>query len=214
MTDTDTSERIRQKLAKATNAMHKVTKDSTADMGDKIGDVHYASLGQVLRTVKAALQAEGLALHQPFGYLPSDGNMPIMHIDTYISDSETGDYIMFTGPGFPVKGDPQAAAGAITYFRRYALVSFFGLIVEDDDGQQATRIHRNPTERTMEEVRIRELIGRMNDDQRGRFVSDFKTHFDMGLSELDTTRHSEAFAYTQTWLNMDPAIEPTEEGNE
>lgn len=199
MTEEDI-EALRKKLARATNAVHAVTKDSAANMGDKIGTINYASIGTVLTHIKAALQGEGLALNQPFGYVPVDGGLPIMTVDTLITDTATGHFIGFQGPGFPVKADPQAAAGGITYFRRYALVSLFGLIVEDDDGQQATRIERQPTNRTDDEAEMRVIIGNMDADIRAAFIADFKDQFGSGLADLDTNRHIEALSYTKNWI--------------
>lgn len=197
---------IHIKIARATNAMHSVSKDASANLGDKIGDVKYATIGAVLNTVKGALQAEGLALLQSVGYVVSDTNLPVMTINTFIIDTETGQSVEFTGPGFPVKGDSQAAGGAMTYYRRYTLVTLFGLIVDDDDAVQATRIDRNPTGRTEAEVEIRRLISDMADDVRKDFIADFKTTFGVGLSDLDSNRHGEALGYTKHWLEP-PAVD-------
>ena len=201
---------IRKKLARATNAMHRVSKDATADMGDKIGEVKYASIGAVLTTVKAALQAEDLAITQPFGYVPIDGQI-VMTIDTIITDTVSGGYIMFQGPGFPVKGDPQAAGGAITYFRRYALVTLFGLSVEDDDGALATRAERTPQNRTQAETEIRQLIAAMSDEDRGKFAEDFKAEFNSTLTNLPESRHGDALGFAKWWGKEEPTEEPTEE---
>lgn len=198
---------VRKKLALATNAVHTVLKDSTANMGDRIGNVSYASIGAVLTAVKAALQEQNLALSQPFGYVPTDA-LPIMTVDTIITDTTTGDYLAFQGPGFPVKGDPQAAAGAITYFRRYALVTLFGLIVDDDDGNEATRIHRNPLARTDAEIETRAIIAEMDDEDRPQFFQDFQEQFGSNLSDLSTHRHGAALSFTRFWsANDDPPAE-------
>ena len=190
---------LRKKLARATNAVHPVSKDATVNLGDKIGNVSYATIGQVLTTVKAALQAEGLSLQQPFTMHEAGNGTMIMSIDTLIMDSDTGSYLMFSGPGFPVKGDPQAAGGAITYFRRYALVTLFGLIVDDDDGTQATRAHRNPDRRTEAEGMIRDWLATQDKNSVKQFAAAFKDEFNSTLTELPIQHHGDALTFQKEW---------------
>ena len=42
------------------------------------------------------------------------------------------------GLRMPAPNDPQKVGGAISYARRYALMTFLGLAAEDDDGQSAS----------------------------------------------------------------------------
>lgn len=193
------TDNIEMKFARAVNAVHAVTKDSDVNLGAKIGTISYASIGTVLTHVKRALHAEGLALLQPVGYITSDGNLPVMTINTQIIDTANGAKIEFDGPGFPVKGDPQAAGGAMTYFRRYSLVSLFGLIVEDDDGTQATQMERNPQERTNAELQIRQLVGAMDTDKQKLFMTDFVEKYGK-LIDLDSNRHGEALGWSKNWV--------------
>lgn len=205
---TEEGKQLRMKVARATIAMHGVNKNTTADLGEKRGSYSYANIEAVLDTVKPALHNEQVSLNQPYQIIKSDP--PVMAVDTILTDVETGEHIMFAGPGFPVKGDPQAAGGSITYFRRYALVSLFGLVVEDDDAQQATHAHRNPGNRTEAETEIRTIISQMNGDDKQAFVDDFKQRFGMGLSELPIGSHGSALNYTRKWvtpLNEQQTIE-------
>lgn len=202
--------RLRRKVARATNAMHPVSKNTTANLGEKRGSYSYANIEAVLHTVKAALQEEGVALQQPFTIKETDP--PVLTVDTVLTDAETGTYIMYPGPGFPVKGDPQACGGAITYFRRYALVALFGLIVDDDDAQQATHAHKNPGNRSEAETNVRSAIAQMSSDDKQAFVADFKDTFGMGLSELPVSSHEAALSYTNKWINK-PSDNQTTEGD-
>ncbi len=190
---------LRKKLARVTNAVHSVGKNASADMGDKIGAVAYANIGAVLTAIKSELQAEGLSLMQPFGFVTVDGGLPVMTIDTIITDTATGHFLVFQGPGFPVKGDPQAAGGAITYFRRYSLVTLFGLVVEDDDASQATHIERNPNRRTPAEGEIRDWLSTITVEDTKLFAADFKDEFGTTLSNLPTGRHGDALTFMKFW---------------
>jgi hypothetical protein len=53
------------------------------------------------------------------------------------------------------KVDPQSHASAITYMRRYALMSMLGLTSEDDDddGNKASGVHLKATEEQMERIK-------------------------------------------------------------
>ena len=214
MTDVNEQElmaRLRRKIARATNAVHTVQKNATANLGEKIGDVHFANLGAVLTEIKAALQEEAVSLQQPFTVHPTDP--PVMTVDTILTDAETGMYLMYGGPGFPVKSDPQAAGGAITYFRRYALVSLFGLIVEDDDAVEATRQARDPHRRTKAEGMIRDWLAGLPGWQVSAFASDFQEAFGSTLTNLPTGRHGDALAFQKEWVASEPH-DPTPEPGE
>src|SRR4029453_10391514 len=121
---------MRRKFARACQGIATVTKSKTADTGKYT--YTYADLSDVLRTVKDALAAEGLALSQPVQV--RDG---LQYVDTMITDLETGQYIMFPGTAHALERDPQAMGSALTYGRRYTLTSLFGMEVEDDDGRAA-----------------------------------------------------------------------------
>lgn len=214
MTDEADIARVRKKLARATNAMHKVAKNDKANLGEKIGDVSFANIEAVLTTVKEALQEENLAVSQPFTIVHNQ-NQSIMTVDTMITCEDTGQYLLFQGPGFPVKGAPQEAGGAITYFRRYGLVSFFGLIVDDDDGTQATRSERTPQARTEAETAIRSWLANQPDDQKAQFAADFKEAFGgLTLSALPPNKHGEALSFQKFWYQKSvtgetPAVSDT-----
>lgn len=90
----------------------------------------YAGLPQVLEVVLPILHKNGLTISQS----PcSEGNN--VGVKTKIIHAESGE-IMEESFVMPLaKADPQGAGSAITYGRRYALISMLGLNVdEDDDG--------------------------------------------------------------------------------
>lgn len=96
----------------------------------------YAGLPSVLEVVLPILHANGLYLTQcPI----SEGER--IGVRTIITHAETSDSLDSSFTMQLTKNDPQGAGSAITYARRYALVSMLGLNVdEDDDGNLATNL--------------------------------------------------------------------------
>jgi len=92
----------------------------------------YFDINAMLAVLKPELHKRKLLLLQP---LSSVEGKPA--IETMIVDIGTGEKISETTV-IPEIADPQKAGGAITYFRRYALQSFFALEAIDDDGNAAS----------------------------------------------------------------------------
>jgi len=91
----------------------------------------FASLESVILTVKEPLHNNGLSFVQPT--IRTDGfvgcETRIMHTSGQWMEGE------LTLP--LTKQDPQAAGSAITYARRYSLMSMLGLPTTDDDAESA-----------------------------------------------------------------------------
>jgi len=87
----------------------------------------YASLNEVLDKVKDTLNGLGVVIIQT----PApDG------LETFLMDTEDDTFIKSFVP-FINATDMQKLGGAITYARRYALVSMLALEDEDNDGNDA-----------------------------------------------------------------------------
>lgn len=96
----------------------------------------YVTLGKVLETVLPLLQERGVLLTQPLSNTPFG---PAIY--TRFTDTETGEVIEDAVPLVLEKDSPQAAGSAITYFRRYGILSGLGLVGdEDDDAESATTV--------------------------------------------------------------------------
>ena len=90
----------------------------------------YASLGTILDTVRPALTDAGLVLTSLIG---ESG------ITTMIIDPESGETIESTFPIPFASLTPQQVGSAISYGKRYCLLSMLGLSAsDDDDASQAT----------------------------------------------------------------------------
>lgn len=197
MTDRPPPE-ISVKFASLLASVEPLVKDRTAKAGSY--EYAYTDINAVLHMLKPLAAEHGLAISQPIVVRPDNGQN-LMIVQTMFIDIKSGESFVFDGPGFPVKGDPQAAGTAITYMRRYALVSLFGLEQHDDDGAQAHRAEVSPTNRTGAETEIRTLIAAMeDDDERNQFIADFKVEFGCTLRELPESRHGDALGWVRAQL--------------
>ena len=114
-------------LVAALNDLGHVGKDSSSHYGT------YATLGQVLATVKPILAAHNLAVQQQV----DESDPGFITVSTRLWHT-SGVFISDSGLRMPVPNDPQKVGGAISYARRYGLSCFLGLSAEDDDGQGAS----------------------------------------------------------------------------
>ena len=96
---------------------------------------HYADLSEVLRVCKDAMNDNGLAILQPI----STGKKGVTVTTLLIHTS--GEWIS-SSVDFPVgKLDSQEYGKAVSYGRRYSLMSFLSIPTEDDDGETARKQH-------------------------------------------------------------------------
>ena len=123
MTDS-LNQRFRQVLQK----IGPYKKDSKADTGKF--SYAYADINSILNMLKPVL-----AEHQLCVYQPVTTRDQMTYVDTHIGDLLSDEELVFPGMAFSTSKDPQAAGSAITYFRRYCIVSLFGLEAGDDDAQ-------------------------------------------------------------------------------
>lgn len=115
-------------LAKAQAEFVPMERDSEVDFKSAKGGraFKYASLAEVLDSVRPALNKHGIALLQPF-----DG-------DTMITMLCLGSARYEVSVGLPTWNGPQDLGSALTYIKRYQLKSLLGVNDgEDDDGNAA-----------------------------------------------------------------------------
>lgn len=113
--------------------------DKIARIQDKIGTLvkdtkaynyKYVDLNQIIEKLNPLLREEGLVLTQPI-----DGNCVVSKIQS-IEDKTIS---LTSELRLPENLDPQKLGSAITYYRRYTLVSLLALTSEeDDDGEKAS----------------------------------------------------------------------------
>ncbi len=132
MKQSDTIAKLANALAKAQSEMGGAVKDSS----NPFFKSKYADLGSVVKAIKEPFGNNGLTYAQ----LPCSGDNSLgvfcvgvatrlMHVS---GEWLEGEFLLPL-----VKQDPQAAGAAITYARRYALMSVAGIPAADDDAESA-----------------------------------------------------------------------------
>ena len=121
-------DKIGTALAKAQSEMAPVIKDAKNPHFRS----SYATLASVIEAIRDPLTKHGISFVQLPGALDDAG----LHLTTVLIHSSgqtiTSDMVMPL-----VKRDPQSLGSALTYARRYALMSVLGLPAEDDDAEAA-----------------------------------------------------------------------------
>jgi hypothetical protein len=135
MEKSETLGEIAKAIGKFQAEVENVTKDGT----NPFFKSKYATLKNVIETIKPHLQANDLSFVQ----MPDGDGLTtlIMH--------KSGEYIEATGQMVLKEHNPQARGSAITYDRRYALCAALGLATEDDDdGNSASQSLKTAPEPT------------------------------------------------------------------
>lgn len=94
----------------------------------------YATLENVIDTVRPGLQAVGIVFTQAPGAI-ADGKLSMT---TMLVHGESGQWMRSTMQIPLGKNDPQGAGSALTYSQRYSLMAALGVPpTDDDDGEKA-----------------------------------------------------------------------------
>jgi hypothetical protein len=94
----------------------------------------YADLSACVEAVIDALNANGIALMQKMH--PSEGGVAIETIFVHESGESMANGILHVPAS---RQDPQGYGSALTYARRYSLMTACGIAPEDDDGNMASK---------------------------------------------------------------------------
>ena len=121
-------------LAKAQAEMGKALKDSV----NPAFRSKYADLGSVMDACLPALNKHGIAVIQP---ITSDDFGKFVKT---VLIHESGEQLECSVPLIVGKNDMQGLGSAITYGRRYGLMSMAGIAPEDDDGNAAVVSTKTP----------------------------------------------------------------------
>jgi hypothetical protein len=177
------------RFAQALAAVQNVAKTQTADTGKY--KYSYADLGDVLDECKRVCGEFYLSIVQIPGY---DGDKLTM--TTLILDNE-GEYITFPPMGLRLPNEAQAVGSALTYIRRYSLLTIFGIAPEDDDGRAATAAARQEASgyRSGAEERIVSEIAALEPDKARVLRQRFRETFRSGLSDLPVSKHGDALQF-------------------
>ena len=119
-------------LVDAQGELGSVSRDSKADLG-RGGAYRYATIAAVLDAVRAPLAARGLVLTQAVATTTAG-----VDIETRLWH-RSGQWIGTTLTMQPRDASPQSIGSAITYGRRYGILTLLCLATEDDDGAAASQ---------------------------------------------------------------------------
>lgn len=92
----------------------------------------YFDINELIETLKPVLHKHELMVVQPLGNVAGRPS-----VKTIVYDTTSGESMELSEVTLPDNADAQKMGSAVTYFRRYALQSFFFLQAEDDDGNAA-----------------------------------------------------------------------------
>ncbi len=130
-------------LAEALSKFHDLMGGLEKDASNPFFKSKYVTLDNVLSSIKQPLKDAGLVFVQIPTYLGD--TTPALK--SMLIDVKSGENISEIAPLLLQKNDAQAQGSAITYMRRYALVSMLGLSTDtDDDGNSAVRSNLSSTE--------------------------------------------------------------------
>jgi len=145
-------------LAKAQGAFESIGRTREVKVSLKTGGSYtfaYAPLDEVLRAVRPAMAANGLALVQTI----ADGAEGRTMTTTLIHES--GEFIASTTTLPGQASTAQEFGSQVTYMRRYAIVSILGVVAEeDDDGNAAAGNDWSSQRREPPASRQRERTGK------------------------------------------------------
>jgi hypothetical protein len=99
---------------------------------------NYADLGAVIDTIKPVFEEFGLAVYQAPGKLVQVGDTVAVSVVSILMHTSGQALPIETQVPVGQKATAQAAGGAITYARRYALAAIAGIAQVDDDGNEAS----------------------------------------------------------------------------
>lgn len=161
----------------------------------------YADIGAVIAAIKPALISHGLFFTQRPE--PSEGGVTVETVLTHSSGESMSLGRLYVPAN---KNDPQGFGSALTYARRYALVTAFGVPVEDDDGNaaanQAPARQREPLAVTAAKTAITSAVDRVE-------LKRWKAANEAMLAELPTEEADEIVrAYTFRWNGFAPVAKP------
>lgn len=135
----------------------------------------YADLGACIEAVEDAFLSNGIALFQETS-LDDSG----VTVETVLLH-ESGESMRFGKLHVPAsKQDPQGYGSALTYARRYSLITACGIAPEDDDGNAASK----PAQRVGPDVAA--ILKGISNSQT---VDILKSNFEHAMLMLDSVNH-------------------------
>lgn len=131
----NTSESIAN-IAKALSLFHIKVETIKKDATNPFFKSTYASLSNILDSIKEPLMESGLSISQ----FPTGEHSLV----TLLMHGESGEWIESSYEMRPVKDEPQARGSVLTYQRRYSISAILLLNIDDDDDANSSSYVGNP----------------------------------------------------------------------
>jgi len=137
------------------NELSDVHRTNTASAGSY--SYTYADLATIMRQIRIVASRYELGIFQT----THDYWTPAAGVTTTVVHA-TGEWITSGVTIVPTgKGGAQETGSAISYARRYSLLTFCGLATEDDDGSRAQQSHDEPPAKSDAELQTDALLARL-----------------------------------------------------
>lgn len=159
-TNTDAATRpssINKALAMAQGAVFSATRDAK----NPFFNSKYATLAEVLGTVREPLAANGFALIQDADTDLAERTVGVVTRLVHESGAELASRRLsaplkdeFTKDGKPLPPSVQQIGSLVTYLRRYSLCAFLSVAIEDDDGNGVSQIGKGEPPRAIMDARV------------------------------------------------------------
>lgn len=202
-----------QKLAAAYKELspvighNKLASEKTGQRGD------YTSYDAIIAKVQPKLLEHGILIRHSCGHVLQMGEAASktywLPVSTYLIDVDTGDVVECTVPVPIVRPDPHGCGSALSYGRRYGLLSSLGFATgdasEDDDAESA--MPRNISDEGDDAEIIREIEATKTEAEANKLKATYYKRF-QELQPEAYTRVKEAFQLHVKKLRSAPASEP------
>jgi hypothetical protein len=169
----------------------------------------YADLGSVVEAIKPILARHGLAFTQATE--PSEGGVIVETLLWHEGTSEPRALGKLFVPAN--KQDAQGFGSALTYARRYGLMTAFGVPAEDDDGNAAARSAPRVDSGKVSPDQFRQLQAKV--DATGADLGRFCAYFQVpSLKDVPAARFDQALAALEAKAKKSPVREQLEQSLE
>lgn len=121
------------KIAEALNKAQATMTGAKKDKANVFFKSRYADLASVFEAIRDAFAENGLSISQPMDVLENGRTVLITRL------MHTSGETIVSRMLLPDIQDPQKMGAAITYYRRFSLMSIAGIPAEDDDGNEASK---------------------------------------------------------------------------
>lgn len=133
MKTSESTKSVMEAIFNVQQSVPALKREATGSTGGR--NYKYTPLDKVWEAAQAALKTNKLAVVQS-PTSQGEGGAYGDFFQTTIYHVESGEWVQETANMKSIKDDPQSYGSAITYFRRYMMVSMLGLITQDDNDAQ------------------------------------------------------------------------------